>query len=38
VYKAFVDTNILIRLIVKDDDLKRKACEKLLERAKQKVV
>jgi len=38
VYKSFVDTNILIRLIVKDDDLKRKACEKLLERAKQKEV
>jgi predicted nucleic-acid-binding protein len=38
VYKSFVDTNILIRLIVKDNDLKRKACEKLLERSKQKEV
>ena len=37
-YKSFVDTNILIRLIVKDNDLKRKACEKLLERSKQKEV
>jgi len=38
VYKAFIDTNILIRLIVKDDDIKRKACEKLLEKAKRKEV
>ena len=37
-FKAFVDTNVLIRLIVKDDDLKRKACEKLLEKAKHKEV
>ena len=37
-YKAFIDTNILIRLIVKDDDIKRKACEKLLEKAKRKEV
>ena len=35
-YKAFIDTNILIRLIIKDDDIKRKAIEKLLDRAKQK--
>ncbi|HAK87638.1 MAG: hypothetical protein A2077_02835 [Nitrospirae bacterium GWC2_46_6] len=32
--KAIVDTNILIRLIVQDDDLKKRACEKLLEKAK----
>jgi predicted nucleic-acid-binding protein len=38
VYKAFIDTNILVRLIVKDDDVKRKACEKLLEKAKRKEV
>lgn len=37
-YKAFVDTNVLIRLIVKDDDIKRRACEKLLEKAKQKEI
>lgn len=37
-FKAFVDTNVLIRLIVKDDDLKRKACERLLEKAKHKEV
>ncbi len=35
-YKAFIDTNILIRLIIKDDDVKRKAIEKLFDRAKQK--
>ncbi len=37
-YKAFVDTKVLVRLIVKDDDLKGKACEKLLENSKQKEV
>lgn len=37
-YKAFIDTNILIRILVKDDDIKRKACEKLLEKAKRKEV
>ena len=37
-HKAFVDTNILIRLIVKDDDIKRKAIEKLFEKANQKKI
>lgn len=37
-HKAFIDTNILIRLIVKDDDIKRKAIEKLLQRAAQKKI
>ncbi|MBI5749357.1 MAG: PIN domain-containing protein [Nitrospinae bacterium] len=37
-YKAFIDTNILIRILVKDDDIKRKSCEKLLEKAKRKEV
>ena len=37
-FKAFVDTNVLIRLIVKDDDLQRMACEKLLEKAQRKEV
>ena len=34
--KAIVDTNVLLRLIVKDDEIKRKACEKLLEKTKRK--
>ncbi|MBM4141747.1 MAG: type II toxin-antitoxin system VapC family toxin [Nitrospira sp.] len=37
-YRAFVDTNVLIRLLVKDDDIKRKACENLLEKAKKNEV
>lgn len=32
--KAVVDTNIIIRLAVNDDDRQREACIKLLERAK----
>lgn len=32
--KAVVDTNIIIRLAVKDDDKQKEACIKLLERAK----
>jgi predicted nucleic-acid-binding protein len=38
VYRAFVDTDVLIRLLVKDDDIKRKSCEKLLEKAKRKEI
>ena len=34
--KAVVDTNIIIRLAVKDDDQQRKACIRLLERARNK--
>ncbi len=37
-YMASVDTNILLRLLIKDDDIKRKACERLLERAKRKEI
>lgn len=37
-YKAFIDTNVLIRLLIKDDDVKRKSCERLLEKARQKEV
>lgn len=37
-YRAFVDTNVLIRLLVKDDDIKRKSCEKLLKKAKRKEI
>ena len=37
-YKAFVDTNVLLRLIIKDNDIKRKACEKLLEKANRKKI
>lgn len=36
--KALVDTNVLIRLLIRDDDLKRKSCEKLLQRAKRKEI
>lgn len=37
-HRASVDTNILLRLLIKDDDIKRKACERLLEKAKRKEV
>lgn len=33
--KAFVDTSVILRLLIKDDPLKAKACEKLLRGAKQ---
>ena len=36
--KAIVDTNILLRLLVKDDDAQRKACERLLAKAKEKEI
>ncbi|MBI5026498.1 MAG: PIN domain-containing protein [Nitrospirae bacterium] len=32
--KAFIDTSVILRLLVKDDDNKRKAAEKLLKEAK----
>lgn len=31
--KAFVDTSVILRLLVKDDDIKMKAAEKLLRNA-----
>lgn len=34
--KAFVDTSVILRILVNDDDLKRKASEKLLKEAKAK--
>ncbi|MDP3296715.1 MAG: PIN domain-containing protein [Thermodesulfovibrionia bacterium] len=34
--KAFIDTSVILRLLVKDDDIKRKAVEKLLKGAKDK--
>lgn len=34
--KAIVDTNILIRLLIKDDDRQREACIRLLGKAKNK--
>lgn len=37
-HRAIVDTNVLLRLLIKDDDIKRKACERLLEKAKRKEI
>ena len=37
-HKASIDTNILLRLLIKDDDIKKKACERLLEKAKRKEI
>lgn len=36
--KSFIDTSVILRLLVKDDDTKRKACEDLFKDAKQKGV
>lgn len=36
VYKALVDTNVLLRLLIRDDEVKKKACERLLEKARRK--
>ncbi len=36
--KAFIDTNILLRLIIKDNEKMKKDCEELLNRAKRKEV
>jgi predicted nucleic acid-binding protein len=33
--KAFVDTNVILRLLIKDDDLKTKAAAALLKKAGQ---
>lgn len=35
-YKAIIDTNVLLRLLIRDDEIKRKACERLLEKARKK--
>lgn len=37
-HKAFVDTNVLLRYLTKDNDVSSKACEKLLERAHRKEI
>ena len=34
--KAFVDTSVLLRILVKDDEVKRKASENLIKNAKTK--
>lgn len=34
-HKAFIDTSVILRLLVKDDDIKRRACENLLKNSKQ---
>lgn len=36
--KAFVDTSVILRILVKDDDFKRKASERLIKEAKQKEI
>ncbi len=33
--KAFIDTSVILRILVKDDDIKRKASEKLIKNTKQ---
>lgn len=38
VIKSFVDTNVILKLLIKDDDIKRKACEKLLKESKEKEI
>jgi len=38
VHKAFVDTSIILRILLADDDLKRRASEKLLKEARGKGV
>jgi len=38
VHKAVVDTSVILRILLADDDLKRKAAEKLLKEAKGKGV
>jgi predicted nucleic-acid-binding protein len=38
VLKAFVDTSVILRILLADDDLKRKAAERLLKEAKGKGV
>jgi predicted nucleic-acid-binding protein len=36
--KAFIDTSAILRLLVKDDELKSRACEKLIRESKTKGV
>lgn len=33
--KAFIDTSVILRILVKDDDIKRKASERLIKNTKQ---
>lgn len=37
-HKAFIDTSVILRILLADDDLKRKAAEKLLREARSKGV
>lgn len=37
-HRAFVDTSVILRILLNDDDLKRKASEKLLKEAKDRGV
>lgn len=34
--KAFIDTSVLLRMLVRDDDLKARACQRLLKESKQR--
>lgn len=34
--KSFIDTSVILRLLVKDDDVKAKACERLIRDSKRK--
>lgn len=36
--KAFIDTSAILRMLVKDDDAKSKACEKLIRESRQKEI
>ena len=35
-FKAFIDTSVILRILVKDDEIKRKATERFIKDAKQK--
>lgn len=37
-HRAVVDTNVLLRLLIRDDNAKTKACERLLEKARGKEI
>ena len=36
--KSFIDTSVILRLLVRDDDVKGKACERLIRESKRKGV
>lgn len=35
-HKAFIDTSVLLRMLVRDDDLKARACQRLLRESRKK--